>query len=106
MAHDHSALSELFSKVKEDPDYAKDIIRLTLQATFQDLINEESKEFIGAGTYERSEGRTNSRNGTRPRTLKTKGGDLELAIPKMRKGSFFPSLLEPRKLIDKLSSDV
>jgi putative transposase len=40
------------------------------------------------------------RNGHRPRTLTTKAGDLELAIPKLRKGSFFPSILEPRRRID------
>lgn len=40
------------------------------------------------------------RNGTRPRTLTTKAGDLELAIPKLRRGSFFPEILEPRRRID------
>ena len=40
------------------------------------------------------------RNGSRPRALSTKAGDVALAIPKLRAGSFFPSLLEPRRRID------
>ena len=56
---------------------------------------------IGAGRYERSETRTTHRNGVRTRTLSTKAGDVELAIPKLRKGSFLPSLLEPRRRIDR-----
>ena len=40
------------------------------------------------------------RNGTRTRTLSTKAGDLQVGIPKLRKGSFIPELLEPRRRID------
>jgi putative transposase len=40
------------------------------------------------------------RNGTRPKLLATKAGDIELRIPKLRKGSFFPRILEPRRRID------
>ena len=40
------------------------------------------------------------RNGHRPRALTTKAGDVELRIPKLRKGSFFPVILEPRRRID------
>ncbi len=46
------------------------------------------------------DGRVTHRNGTRPRTLSTKAGDLAIGIPKLRKGSFFPELLEPRRRID------
>jgi putative transposase len=49
---------------------------------------------IGAAPGERTDTRTNLRNGHRPRTLSTTAGDLELRIPKLRTGSFFPSLLE------------
>lgn len=56
---------------------------------------------IGAGRHERSEERSNYRNGGRPRTLSTPAGDVELRIPKVRVGSFFPSLLEPRRRVDK-----
>jgi putative transposase len=55
---------------------------------------------IGAGPHERSENRTAQRKGSRPRTLTTNAGDLELRIPKLRAGSFFPSLLERRRRID------
>src|SRR3954447_18644536 len=53
---------------------------------------------IGAGTWERSSERTAQRNGSRSRTLSTTAGDLELSIPRLRSGSFFPSLLERRRV--------
>jgi transposase-like protein len=55
---------------------------------------------IGAAPHERTDGRTAQRHGSRPRTLSTTAGDLELRIPKLRAGSFFPSVLEPRRRID------
>src|SRR5262249_56748342 len=57
--------------------------------------------FIGAGRHERSEDRIAQRNGHRPRLLSTAAGDVELAIPKLREGSFFPSLLERRRRVDR-----
>ena len=66
----------------------------------QELIEAELTAQIGAGRYERTETRTTERNGHRARVLSTKAGDVELAIPKLRKGSFFPSILEPRRRID------
>ena len=60
----------------------------------------EATEHIGAGRYERSDSRITDRNGSRPRLLATQAGDIELRIPKLRKGSFFPSILEPRRRID------
>jgi putative transposase len=56
---------------------------------------------IGAGPHERTEGRENYRNGHRPRLLSTKAGDVELQIPKLRQGSFFPQILERRRRIDR-----
>ena len=58
-------------------------------------------EAIGAGRYERSDARVAERNGHRPRLLANQAGDAELKIPKLRTGSFFPSLLEPRRRIDR-----
>src|SRR3712207_5992785 len=52
------------------------------------------------GPHERTESRTAQRNGSRPRTLTTTAGDLELRIPKLHAGSFFPCLLERRRRID------
>lgn len=54
-------------------------------------------EKIGAERYERSSTRMNQRNGTRLRTFETRVGRLELEIPKLRKGSYFPAFLEPRR---------
>ena len=55
---------------------------------------------IGAGPWEHSPDRTAHRNGYRPRVFSTAAGDLELSIPKLRSGSFFPSLLERRRRVD------
>jgi len=66
----------------------------------QELIETEAAERIGAARYERTESRTTDRNGVRPRVLATQAGDVELRIPKLRKGSFFPAILEPRRRID------
>src|SRR3954451_8108599 len=67
---------------------------------YQALIEAELTAVIGAAPHERTETRTAQRNGSRPRTLTTTAGDLELRIPKLRAGSFFPSLLERRRRID------
>ncbi len=72
-----------------------------LQAGLQDLIEAEATATIGAARYERSEDRSTRRNGSRKKTLATPSGEVDLAIPKLRKGSFFPSLLNPRRRVDK-----
>jgi transposase-like protein len=77
-----------------------DLVRQLAQWALQQLIEAEATESIGASPWERSVDRTTHRNGSRSRTLSTKAGDLELGIPKLRKGSFFPSILEPRRRID------
>ena len=66
----------------------------------QELIETEATERIGAGRYERAESRITDRNGSRPRLVATQAGDVALRIPKLRKGSFFPAILEPRRRID------
>ena len=73
-----------------------ELIRAGLQA----LIDAEATQVLGAGRYERTEERTNYRNGTRSKTVSTTSGDIEVQIPKLRAGSFFPSLLERRRRID------
>jgi putative transposase len=98
MALDQSALLELLEALKiADVD---DRIRAATEALYQALIEAELTAVIGAGPHERTENRTAQRNGSRPRTLTTTAGDLELRIPKLRAGSFFPSLLERRRRID------
>ena len=56
---------------------------------------------IGAGRHERTGERLNYRNGYRDRTLDTRLGSLQLRIPKLRQGSYFPPFLEPRKTSEK-----
>jgi transposase-like protein len=98
MALDDSALSELLAALQagDGVDLIRDAVRLVLQ----ELIEVEATEVIGAKPYERTETRVNERNGHRPRLLATQAGDIELKIPKLSHGSFFPSLLEPRRRID------
>lgn len=54
------------------------------------LMDSEAQQMCGAGRNERSDGRENSRNGYRPRSLKTAVGDVELEIPKLRHGTYYP----------------
>lgn len=72
-----------------------------VQVALQELIEAELTAKIGADPGERSPFRTAQRNGHRPKLVSTPAGDVELGIPKLRKGSFFPELLEPRRRIDK-----
>ena len=74
-----------------------DALRGMLQCLLQGLINIEAEERIGAGPHERSESRVTQRNGYRVRELETRVGELTLNIPKLREGSYFPSLLQPRR---------
>jgi putative transposase len=67
-----------------------------LEQALQELIDAELTAQIGAGRHERSDTRLNYRNGSRTRILSTPAGDATLRSPKVRTGSFFPSLLEPR----------
>ena len=77
-----------------------DLIRESVRMVMQELIEAEATERIGAGRYERTEARVTERNGSRERLPATQAGDVELRIPKLRKGSFFPVILEPRRRID------
>jgi len=78
-----------------------DKIRSSVEFVLQALIEVEATEAIGAAPYERADTRTTQRNGHRTRVLSTKAGDVQLAIPKLRQGSFFPSILERRRRIDR-----
>ena len=78
-----------------------DKIRLAAQTIYQALIEAELTDAIGAAPHERTDSRIAQRNGSRPRTLTTTAGDLELRVPKLRRGSFFPSLLERRRRVDR-----
>ena len=74
-----------------------DFLRESLRWVVQQLMEAEVSELIGAERGERSEERLTHRNGYRERRWDTRAGELELAIPKLRRGSYFPSFLSPRK---------
>jgi transposase-like protein len=100
MAESHDA--RLLELVEEfGGDRVRGLFRELLQRALQELIDAELSEAIGAEPHQRTETRTNRRNGVRSRVLSTPAGDLELRIPKVRVGSFFPSLLEPRRRVDR-----
>lgn len=99
MALSQSALSELLDAIRAGG--SGDVLREAMTLVLQELIELEAAQAIGAGRYERTEERTTHRNGSRSRLLSTKAGDVELRIPKLRTGSFFPTLLEPRRRIDR-----
>lgn len=98
MALNDSVLSELLDALKVGE--GDDPVRELAQWAIQQLIEAEASERIGAARYERSDTRVTERNGHRPRVLSTKAGDMTLAIPKLRQGSFLPAILEPRRRID------
>ena len=98
MAVDQSALLELLSALKDTE--VGDRVRVATERLYQELIDAEATSVIGAGMFERTSQRTSQRNGTRSRVLSTTAGDLELRIPKLRTGSFFPCLLERRRRVD------
>jgi putative transposase len=98
MALDQSALLEVLEALKVAD--VGDRVRQAAETIYQALIEVELTEAIGAAPHERSVERTAQRNGHRPRVLTTTAGDLELRVPKLRTGSFFPSLLERRRRVD------
>ncbi len=98
MTHQEFDLSAFADRVHDRPDL--DLVREMVTFLYQALIDQEATDHIGAEPHERSITRTTRRNGSRPRRVSSKAGDLALKIPKIRKGSFFPSILERRRRID------
>jgi len=82
---------------EEDTDVLREGIRVLAQV----LMDAEVSTRIGAELYERTEDRTAHRNGYRTRTWDTRVGTIELQVPKIAPGSYFPSLLEPRRRAEK-----
>jgi transposase-like protein len=78
-------------------DEHADVIRESVRAVAQEMMEAEVSELIGAEHGERTEDRATHRNGYRPRRWDTRAGEIELQIPKLRQGSYFPSFLQPRK---------
>jgi putative transposase len=77
-----------------------DLMRRLLATMLQLLVDAEATAFVGAEPHERTGTRTNRRNGARDKLVATATGDITVKIPKVRQGSFFPSLLAPRRRID------
>jgi len=89
------ALAELIRKAEldGDVDFLKEGVRVLSQA----LMEVEVSQHLGAGRYERTAERAGQRNGYREREWDTRVGTLDLRVPRVRDGSYFPSLLEPRR---------
>jgi putative transposase len=83
-----------------------DLLREMIGFTAQRLMELEVESKTGAGYAERSAERLAQRNGYRDRLWETRAGTVELRIPKLRKGSYFPAFLEPRRLAEKALSAV
>jgi putative transposase len=83
-----------------DGSSAGELIPELVRHGLQQLIELEVAAVLGADRHERTDERLGYRNGSRPRQLTTQVGDIPLAIPKLRSGSFFPTILEPRRRID------
>jgi transposase-like protein len=88
------AVAEVLRKVGvEHDDWLRDGVRVLAQA----MMEMELEQHLGAERHERTPDRSGYRNGTRERTWDTRVGTIELQVPRVRDGSFFPSLLEPRR---------
>jgi putative transposase len=89
-------IEELASKVLADEH--GDWLRAAVAFLADALMEAEVEGVCGAAYRERSPERVNQRNGYRARAFKTRVGEIELQIPKLRQGSYFPGFLEPRKV--------
>ena len=96
MTDDRLALSELAAKSGDS-----DFLRTIAESVLQLIMEADVDGLIGAGRYERGDSRQTWRNGYRDRSLDTRLGTLNLKIPKMRQGAYFPGFLEPRKMEEK-----
>jgi transposase-like protein len=90
------ALLELAQK-SDDGNFLRELLQFALQR----LMALEVDGLCGAGPHERSETRVNQRNGYRDRSWETRLGTLDLRIPKLRQGSYFPAFLEARKTAER-----
>ncbi len=96
MAKVSMALAELVEKGAQD-----DVVRELLGHVAQRLMDFEIEQRTGAEYGERSIDRANSRNGYRDRLWETRAGSIDLRIPKLRRGSYLPAFIEPRRTAEK-----
>ena len=78
-----------------------DFLRQGVEMLSQLLMELEVEHKVGAKKHERTGKRSTYRNGYRKRSWETRVGEIDLSIPKLRKGSYYPSLLEPRRPAEK-----
>jgi transposase-like protein len=96
MTNETMNLQTLLEKTT-DPDFLREMIGFTAQR----LMALEVETLTGAEPGARTPDRLNQRNGYRDRDWDTRAGTIELRIPKLRKGSYFPGFLEPRRMAEK-----
>ena len=96
MTIDRMTLKALIEKGSDD-----DLLREMMAYVANRMMDLEVESLTGAAHGERSPARTNHRNGYRQRTWETRAGTVDLEIPKLRKGSYFPAFLEPRRASEK-----
>jgi putative transposase len=96
MTEERLPLAELLAKAGDE-----DFLRAVAEAVVQMLMEADVEGLIGAARHERSGERTTYRNGYRDRAFDTRLGSLQLRIPKLRQGSYFPPFLEPRRTTEK-----
>jgi putative transposase len=96
MTDERMALAELLEKGSDG-----DLLREMISFVAQRLMDLDVDGLVGAGHGERAESRENWRNGFRDREWHTRSGTIPLRIPKLRRGSYFPAFLEPRRSSEK-----
>ena len=104
MAKGRMDLASFVGKLLEDDDV--DVFREGVRVLVQAIMDAEVSSQIGACLHERSPERTAHRNGYRSRAWDTRVGTIELRVPKITPGSYFPGLLEPRRRAERALASV
>lgn len=99
-----SEIEALKARLSEGPDHL--VLAEMLGFVADRLMALDADQLCGAGKHERSADRANHRNGYRSRAWETRAGRVDLKIPKLRKGSYFPEFLEPRRAAEKAMAAV